>query len=144
MLTTGIRFNLSLQGLVTHTGIFSAKITFTEPINVSWVNNGTDVPLGQLTLSPLQASHKRATINQTDRPFTITNETNFGLFTAAMITQPNFTWHMFSENLRVNALKFPVATGIHFDKRVTLNGINSFDGNVELVQFQVSLERREV
>ena len=41
-------------------------------------------------------------------------------------------------NLRVNALKFPVAKGLHFDKQVTLNGINNFDGNVKLKEFQVT------
>ncbi len=54
-----------------------------------------------------------------------------------MITQPNFTWHLQSNNLRVNALKFPVAKGIKFDKKVMLNGINNFDGNVVLKQFLV-------
>ncbi|KAI0072486.1 hypothetical protein K474DRAFT_1678619 [Panus rudis PR-1116 ss-1] len=124
--------------------IDTAQIT--EPTNssfmlamqgvVSWKINGSDIPLGTINLSPLQASHKRATINQTTL-FQISDEDAFGTFTEAMITQPNFTWHLKSEGLRVNALKFPVATGIHFDKEVTLNGINSFDGNVKLVDFQL-------
>lgn len=85
---------------------------------------------------PLQAAHKRATLNQTTQ-FNITDQDAFGRFTAAMITQPNFTWHLVSNGLRVNALKFPVATGIHFNKMVTLNGINNFDGNVLLQNFQL-------
>ncbi|KAH8119480.1 hypothetical protein DFH11DRAFT_1722990 [Phellopilus nigrolimitatus] len=129
-------FTLSMQGIVTHTGGISAKITFTEPVNISWIENGIDVPLGVISLSPLTAKHKRATINQTTA-FNISDEEAFGRFTVAMITQPSFTWRLQSENLRVNALKFPVAKGIHFDKQVTLNGINNFDGNVMLKEFQM-------
>lgn len=92
-----------------------------------------------MSLTPLTAKHKRATINQTTL-FNIADENTFGTFTETMITQPNFTWHLKSNGLRVNALKFPVATGIHFDKKVTLNGINSFDGNVKLQEFQVSAD----
>ena len=54
-----------------------------------------------------------------------------------MITQPNFTWHLHSDDLKVNALKFPTAKGIRFDKDLTLNGINSFNGNVRLLDFEV-------
>ena len=89
-----------------------------------------------MNLTPLSAKHKRATIDQMTT-FNIANEDTFGTFTETMITQPNFTWHLKSNGLRVNALKFPVAKGIHFDKKVTLNGINSFNGNVKLVDFQL-------
>ena len=98
------------------------------------MDNGTDVPLGVMSLTPLQASHKRATINQTTQ-FNISDEAAFGRFTAAMITQPNVTWHLVSNGLRVNVLKIPVATGIHFNKMLTLNGINNFAGNVTLENF---------
>ncbi|KAI5120964.1 hypothetical protein M0805_006636 [Coniferiporia weirii] len=135
-------FTLNMEGIVTHTGIFGAKITFTEPVNVSWVVNDTDIPLGVISLTPLHASHKRATINQTTT-FNISDEDAFGRFTAAMITQPSFTWHLKSKNLRVNALKFPVAKGINFDKKVTLNGINNFDGNVVLKEFQLPSDSPE-
>lgn len=54
-----------------------------------------------------------------------------------MITQPQFTWRLQSNNLRVNALKFPVAKGIKFDKEVTLNGIDGFKGNVKLMAFEM-------
>ena len=94
--------------------------------------------MGVMELTPLSAAHKRATINQTTQ-LNITDEAAFGRFTAAMITQPNFTWHLKSEGLRVNALKFPVAKGIHFDKKLTLNGINNFNGNILLKEFQVSI-----
>ena len=104
---------------------------------VSWKINGSEIPLGTITLSPLDSKHKRATINQTTT-FQITDEDAFGQFTKTMITQPNFTWHLHSDGLKANALKFPVAKGISFDKDVTLNGINSFNGNVRLLDFQVS------
>ncbi|KIJ47323.1 hypothetical protein M422DRAFT_164299, partial [Sphaerobolus stellatus SS14] len=49
----------------------------------------------------------------------------------------SFTWHLDSSDLRVNALKFPVAKGIKFSKDVNLSGINNFDGNVKLVNFEL-------
>jgi len=70
---------------------------------------------------PLSAKSKRATLNQTST-FNVSDSAAFGDFTTAMITKPNFTWILESNNLRVNALKFPVAKGIHFKKSVTLNG----------------------
>ena len=88
-------------------------------------------------MDPLFAKQKRATIDQSST-FEIQDQAAFGQFTAAMITQPSFTWRLKSEQLRVNALKFPVAKGLHFDKQVTLNGINNFDGNVKLKEFQVT------
>ncbi|KAI0686332.1 hypothetical protein BC835DRAFT_1523137 [Cytidiella melzeri] len=133
---TNTSFTLVMQGLVTHTGVIPAKIAFTEPVNVSWKINGSEVPLGIINLTPLDSKHKRATINQSTT-FAISDEGAFGEFTKAMITQPNFTWHLHSENLKVNALKFPTAHGIRFDKDVTLDGINSFDGNVQLLDFQL-------
>ncbi|EJD03283.1 uncharacterized protein FOMMEDRAFT_168292 [Fomitiporia mediterranea MF3/22] len=129
-------FNLTMQGIVSHAGIFSAKITFTRPINVTWLINDTEIALGTMSLQPIFAKHKRATIDQTTA-FTIVDEAAFGTFTETMITQPNFTWRLHSTGLRVNALKFPVAKGINFDKKLTLNGINNFDGNVVLKQFQL-------
>ncbi|KAI0340460.1 hypothetical protein BDW22DRAFT_1360443 [Trametopsis cervina] len=133
---TNTSFTLSMQGVVTHTGVIPAKIAFTEPVNVTWKVNGSSIPLGTITLSPLEAKHKRATINQTTT-FVISDEAAFGEFTKTMITQPNFTWNLHSENLKVNALKFPTAKGIHFDKDVTLNGINSFNGQAKLLEFQL-------
>lgn len=39
-----------------------------------------------------------------------------------MITAETFTWRLYSNKLRAQALKFPVAHGITFDKHLTLNG----------------------
>ncbi|EGO25193.1 hypothetical protein SERLADRAFT_448192 [Serpula lacrymans var. lacrymans S7.9] len=121
---------------VSHTGIFSASIAFTQPVNVTWINGSSETPLGYMSLSPLSASHKRATINDTTT-FYIQDEAAFGLFATHMITDQNFTWRLESYNLRVQALKFPVAHGISFNKEITLNGINSFSGNVVLEDLQL-------
>jgi len=130
-------FLLNLQGNVTHTGIISAKIEFLEPIRVAWIeDDATETPLGTMNLSPLSAKHKRASVNQTTT-FIINDEAAFGRFSAHLITAPNFTWHLQSSNLRVHAIKFPVANGISFDKKLTLNGFNSFDRNVVLKDLQL-------
>lgn len=81
----------------------------------------TEVPIGTMALDTLWAKSKRATINQTTT-FHITDEEAFGRFAGVMITAQNFTWRLQSNNLRVQALKFPVSKGIGFDKTLTLNG----------------------
>ncbi|KAF9047294.1 hypothetical protein BJ165DRAFT_1464966 [Panaeolus papilionaceus] len=130
-------FELALQGNVFNTGIISAKIEFTKPTDIDWVEpDGTQTRLGSMVLQTLNAKHKRAVINQTVT-FDITDEAAFGRFSSYLITSPNFTWHLRSEDLRVQALKFPVSKGITFDKSLTLNGFNNFDGNVVLKDFQL-------
>lgn len=78
---------------------------------------------------PLRAAHKRAPLNHISN-FTIMDEDTFGRFAGVMITGKNFTWRLQSNNLRVQAMKFPVAKGIKFNQDVTLNGGNE---NVILV-----------
>ncbi|KAG6857277.1 hypothetical protein H0H87_007110 [Tephrocybe sp. NHM501043] len=130
-------FQLTLQGNATHTGIISAKIEFLEPVDISWFEDDfTETKLGSMTFQPLFAKHKRAPINATST-FTITDEDAFGRFSAQLITAPNFTWHMKSQNLRVHALKFPVAKGLTFDKNLTMTGFNSFNDNVVLKDLQL-------
>ncbi|KAJ6593726.1 hypothetical protein B0H19DRAFT_32612 [Mycena capillaripes] len=131
-------FSLAMTGTVSHTGVIPASISFPDPVNVSWVvNDDTDIDLGYLALDTLHAKSKRATINQTATPFTITNQTGFSLFAAHMITDPTFTWRLKSSNLRVQAAKFPVSKGINFNKKIQLNGFNSFTGNVTILDFQL-------
>lgn len=142
---------------VFNTGIFKAKIAFTEPTNVSWIeDDGTEIQLGQMQLDTLFANHKRAVINDTGITFSIVDQAAFGRFSEKLITSQNFTWRLISHNLKVQALKFPVAKGITFDKQVTINGrrcswflsfemliihtcsgFNNFQGNVTLQDFQL-------
>ncbi|KAJ3850500.1 hypothetical protein EV368DRAFT_84496 [Lentinula lateritia] len=125
-------FQLALQGSVSHTGIISAKIHFTQPVTVQWVQpNGSQLMIGNMDLDDIAASHKRATVDQ-NTTFHITDQSVFGQFAAQMITANNFTWRLFSNNLHVQAAKFPVSKGIKFDKTLTLNGFDSFNGNVNL------------
>ncbi|KAJ7716738.1 hypothetical protein DFH07DRAFT_349612 [Mycena maculata] len=136
---TNNSFDLAMQGTVAHTGVISASISFPDPVNVSWVPNdgSAETSLGYLSLDTLHAKSKRATINQTATPFTITNQEGFGLFAQHLITDKNFTWRLTSSNLRVQALEFPVSKGIKFDKTITLNGFESFSGNVAIQDFQL-------
>jgi hypothetical protein len=132
-----------MEAIVTHTGIFNAKIEFTEPMNVTWVDQDDSgeerlVHLGYMGMDPIyaQGSQKRAYINSTST-FNITDEDAFGEFTTAMITRQNFTWRLKSGNLNVRAMSFPTAKGIRFSKDVVLTGINSFNGHVALQDFRV-------
>ncbi|KAG1762129.1 hypothetical protein EDD22DRAFT_1029175 [Suillus occidentalis] len=129
-------FTLAMEGIVSHTGIFSATVAFTQPVNVSWMNGSVEVPLGYTSLSTLYASNKRATINDTTT-FFITDQNALGRFTSSMITSQNFMWKLQSPNLNVQAMKFPTAHGITFNKLVTINGTNNFAGNVILEDMQL-------
>ncbi|KAF8840051.1 hypothetical protein BDN67DRAFT_1054007 [Paxillus ammoniavirescens] len=133
---TNTSFLLSMQGIVTHTGIFSASISFPNPVNVSWIDGSTKVPIGYMQLSTLYAKNKRATINDTTM-FYITDQDAFGRFTSAMITSQNFTWQLESYSLSVQAEKFPTAHGISFNKMLTINGTDNFAGNVLLQDLQL-------
>lgn len=108
---------------VAHTGAVPATIEFLDPVYVSWVENSkTQTPIGVMNLTSLSSKHSRATIDQ-NTTFLITDNAAFSRFSGYLITSQNFTWRLQSSNLRVHALKFPVAKGISFDKTVTLNGI---------------------
>lgn len=73
-------FILNMTGVVTHTGIFSAVITFTKPMNVTWIDGEPDSdnkrPLGYMSLDALHASHKRATLNQQSMFYVTDQEVN--------------------------------------------------------------------
>ncbi|KAJ7251753.1 hypothetical protein B0H12DRAFT_1234031 [Mycena haematopus] len=123
---TNDSFLLAMMGNVFHTGLISASISFPKAVNIRY-----------LALDPLHTAHKRATINQTATPFAITNQTAFSLFSAHLITDQNFTWRLHTSDLRVQALKFPVAKGLKFNKLITLNGFQSFSGGVSIQDFQL-------
>lgn len=99
-------------------------------------DNETEVPLGNMVLDSLVAKNKQAQINQTTE-FNITDQDAFGQFTQAMITQEQFIWRLASDNVKVNALKFPTASKLRFRKDVQLQGINSFSGGVVLQDFSL-------
>jgi hypothetical protein len=107
---------------VSHAGIFSAQIIFTQPLHVSWVDASEEIPLGVFNLEPLYVKKKRAYINQTT-DFTITDQGAFARFTRYMITSNNFTWRLRSDDLHVRALNFPVSKGVGFKKDLYLNGV---------------------
>ncbi|RPD57468.1 hypothetical protein L226DRAFT_588694 [Lentinus tigrinus ALCF2SS1-7] len=134
---TKTSLDVKMDASVSLGGIFSATIKLNEPLQVAWVNaSGDQVTLGSFSLDPLKVKSKRAYINQTV-PFTIADDAAFSAITSAMITQPNFTWHLRSDKLNVRAIAFPTAHGLHFKKDVTLNGMNKFDGPVSIVDFKL-------
>ncbi|KAH8992759.1 hypothetical protein EDB86DRAFT_3078965 [Lactarius hatsudake] len=135
-------FSLRLDGWVAHAGIFSAQIVFTQPLRVSWVNGTEEIEIGRFTLEPLKAKKKRAFLNQTTE-FSVTDQEAFGRFTQYMITASNFTWRLRSDQLNARALKFPVSKGLSYKKDLTLKGINSFEGNVVLKDFQLPSDSPE-
>ena len=131
------RFNLSLNAWVSHTGIIPATARFNEPISVAWTNStGDQVHLGSFFLRSLASKNKRAYINET-LPFTIEDEAAFLQFISAVITQPNFTWHLASKKIDVRALTFLSAHNLNFEKEVLLSGMNNFQDNITLTELQL-------
>ncbi|KAI0773181.1 hypothetical protein BD413DRAFT_603560 [Trametes elegans] len=127
---TNTSFDLRMDGWVSHAGIFSATIDFKEPLSVAWVDSsGDEVPLGSFQMESLRVKSKRAYINQTVA-FTVKDEDAFSQFTSAMITQQNFTWRLTSDKLS-------------FNKDLSLNGMNNFDGHISLVDFQLPRDSPE-
>ncbi|KAG6891740.1 hypothetical protein C0992_006160 [Termitomyces sp. T32_za158] len=107
-------------------------IEFPEPVEVSWFEDEfTETMIGTITFDTLFAKDKRAPINTTTN-FTITDENAFGRFSTQLITSQNFTWRLKSSSLKVQALKFPVAKGLSFDKNVTMNGVDNNSSDVTL------------
>lgn len=116
--------------------------------------------MGFFNLEPLTVEKKRAYINQTT-DFTITDQNAFGRFTQYLITSNDFTWRLRSDDLNVRALKLPVSKGVKFQKDLTLSGtwqlsspcrpsfifeslgINNFEGNVVLKEFQLPSDSPE-
>ncbi|KAI0321180.1 hypothetical protein OF83DRAFT_1280620 [Amylostereum chailletii] len=135
-------FTLGINGYVTHTGIFSASIQFPEPIDIFWLNGTDEIHIGRTRFTPLSSKNKLAFINQTTS-FDVADEDAFGSFTQSMITTENFTWILRTPNLAVRALKLPLTKGIKFDKKLTLPGINNFDNNVRLLDFQMPSDSPE-
>ncbi|KAF9484472.1 hypothetical protein BDN70DRAFT_122528 [Pholiota conissans] len=130
-------FALHLEGNVFNTGIIPASIKFTEDTTVAWVEDDEkEIHLGFMRLGDLQAKHKRALID-VNTTFNIEDEDAFARFSAHLITAQNFTWRLVTRNLKVQAARFPVAKGITFDKTLTLNGFNNFNGNIILQDFQL-------
>lgn len=74
-----------------------------------------------MELHDLYANHKEAPINDTTN-FIITDQDAFGQFSQALITQPNFTWRLYSPSLKVQAVHFPVDDGLVFQKDLTIPG----------------------
>ena len=91
---------------------------------------------------PLTVKKKRAYINQTVH-VSIDDETAFSEFTSALISQPNFTWTLATEKVDVRALTFLSAHNINFQKDVHLSGMNSFQGNITLVDLQLPRDAPE-
>lgn len=100
------------------------------------LDNETEVPIGDMWLESLVAENKRAQINQTTT-FNISDQSAFGEFARAMITQEQFTWRLASDHLKVNAAKFPQAKNLRFRKDLQLKGINSFAGGIVLQDFSL-------
>ncbi|KAI9459106.1 hypothetical protein F5148DRAFT_1219463, partial [Russula earlei] len=118
---TNTSFSLHLDSWVSHAGIFSAQIDFTQALRVSWVNDSEEVSLGYFNLEPLHIQKKRAYINQTT-DFTITNQGTFAQFTRYMVMSKNFTWRLRSDGLHVQVMKLPISKGISLNKDLIFSG----------------------
>ncbi|KAK1218918.1 hypothetical protein PQX77_018360 [Marasmius sp. AFHP31] len=138
-------FTLALKGQVTHTGPIPARIDFKEKIQVAWIQGDgkPDVHLGTMSLARLDAKKGQGAVVDQTTTFKIDDQDAFGTFAATMITSEKFKWRLQSNNLRVQAAKFPVSNGIKFNKELELTGFHSFNGNVKLKDLQLPSDSAE-
>ncbi|KAH8929904.1 hypothetical protein BT69DRAFT_11228 [Atractiella rhizophila] len=116
-----------MQGKVTNTGVFGAKITFSQPVDVFWTpedDGKTNLQkIGTFQLRTLNAAGGEAKLNQSS-VFAV--EQAFGDFAAFLLTQPEFEWTLKTGGVNVLALGFLKANGLSMTKRVKFEGINNF------------------
>ena len=93
--------------------------------------NGSEVKIGTSSFAPLNARNARAYINQTNQ-FAVGDTAAFGAFTQYMITSENFTWILRTSNLAVRAALLPKATGLNFEKTITLPGMDYMRSQLNL------------
>lgn len=120
---TDTGFGLTLNGQVKKTGIFPAKISFPNPVDVYWINpdNNEELHLGHFPLSYIGAAAGHARINQ-ETFFTIDDLAGFSRFSQYLITQEEFTWRLRTHEVTAKAFSFLAAPGLTFTKDLTING----------------------
>ncbi|KAF9979715.1 hypothetical protein BGZ75_009304 [Mortierella antarctica] len=126
---TNTSLDMSMDGSLGNTGPFAATIKFPEPIQVFY----NEQLLGSMTLPETKASGGSGTL-LAQAPFTISDATAFGSFSADMMNQPTFVWTLKSK-VTIVALGRTV-NDLQLDKKLELNGMGGFP-DVKILRFDL-------
>ncbi|KAM0750211.1 hypothetical protein T439DRAFT_247618 [Meredithblackwellia eburnea MCA 4105] len=125
-------FSTTLTGSITNSGPFDAVIEFTSGLTVAW--NGS--PLGQIAMPDISLTGDvGATINVA-ATFAVADLNHLTDFTGYLLTEPSFTWQIYSQNISISALGITV-DGISISKNVVLAGMNGFKNGVTIESFDL-------
>lgn len=136
---TNTSFPLSIEGQVKKTGIFPAHLYFREPVQVYWrtaLPENREVLLGTMVLDYIGVAAGHGRIQQAT-VFNVMDQDAFGLFTAFLLSEPEFTWQLRCPNVHVEAFSvLPTFKNLEFVKNVVFEGINGFT-DVKVLDFQL-------
>ncbi|KAF9998936.1 hypothetical protein BGZ80_009159 [Entomortierella chlamydospora] len=123
-------FTTNINGLIGNTGPFDSEITFPSGSSVSWLNNGAEVPIGQIAMPQVSAkADVGAQLALTNVPFHVLSAGNMGDFVGYSLKAETFQWSVVASNMTVMAMGAPIPN-INMKKSVTLKGFNGLQGLV--------------
>ncbi|KAI0035854.1 hypothetical protein K488DRAFT_76325 [Vararia minispora EC-137] len=117
-------FDLSLEGALTNIGPLDASISFPEPVTVTWQGSN----IAQIALPDLCAAANTGIPNlKTNAHLTITDEAAFTAFATFLLHNPEFTWTISTNALRVTALG-TIFNGVSLNKDISFKAFNNLPG----------------
>ncbi|KAF8958995.1 hypothetical protein BGZ46_001857 [Entomortierella lignicola] len=123
-------FTTNINGLIAGTGPFDSEITFPSGSSVSWLNNGAELPIGQIAMPQITAkADVGAQLALTNVPFHVLSAGNMGDFVGYSLKAESFEWSVTATNMTVTAMGAPIPN-INMKKSVTLKGFNGLQGLV--------------
>ncbi|KAI8356040.1 hypothetical protein B0O80DRAFT_385209 [Mortierella sp. GBAus27b] len=121
-------FTTNINGLIGNTGPFDAEITFPSGSSVAWVNEGSNLTIGQIAMPSVQSkADLGAPLALTNVPFHVADAGNMGKFVGYSLNAQDFVWSIAAQNMTIIAMGAPIP-GIHMTKSVTLKGFNGLQG----------------
>ncbi|KAL1915656.1 uncharacterized protein VTP21DRAFT_6415 [Calcarisporiella thermophila] len=130
---TNTAFKAKMQGAITNTGPFNAKIEFLEPVSILWQGK----PIALTTMPAIQASAEtQGAILDLVADAQIPDAAYNSELTKTLIHSEGFEWDVQGNNASVTALGFPF-TGVKMLKKVSLKGMNGLKDAVKIVKFDL-------
>ncbi|KAL8287086.1 hypothetical protein RQP46_004092 [Phenoliferia psychrophenolica] len=135
---TNNSFGLTLEGQAHKVGVFPARLSFKNPLDVYWIapeNLTNEMHLGHFRMDYIGVAAGHGRIKQ-ETMFYIDNVEGFARFSEYLITQEVFTWRLKSEEVTAQAFGFIPAHGLSFTKDLTLPGMANMT-DVSISDFQL-------
>ncbi|KAI5474806.1 pre-rrna processing protein [Pseudohyphozyma bogoriensis] len=125
-------FTTGLVGSLSDSGPFDAVITFPTGLIVAW----DGAPLGTIAMPNISITGDVGATLDLSASFSVTDLDHLTNFTGYLLTEPAFTWQIYSQNISISALGISV-DGISISKTVNLNGMNGFKNQVTIESFDL-------